>query len=51
MPVDEEGKPLFTESDIAALSAKSSRALDRIFAIAVKLSGISKQDLDDLKAA
>ncbi len=48
---DDEGKALFTEADIAALSAKSSRALDRIFAIAVKLSGISKEDLDDLKAA
>jgi|SRR5215472_9525365 len=47
--VDDEGRPVFDESDIPALSAKSSRALDRIFAVAVRLNGITKEDLEDIK--
>ena len=49
--VDDEGKQLFTAEDIPALTAKSSRALDRVFAVAVKLSGISKEDVEELKKA
>jgi hypothetical protein len=47
--VDEDGRNLFSEEDIPALSAKSSKALDRIFAASVQLNGISKQDLEELK--
>jgi hypothetical protein len=49
--VDDQGQPLFTEADVPALSAKSSRALDRIFAVAVRLNGISKADLEELGKA
>lgn len=49
--VDEDGKQLFSAEDIPALTAKSSRALDRVFAVAVKLSGISKEDVEELKKA
>jgi hypothetical protein len=47
--VDEQGLNLFTEADIPALSAKSSKALDRVFAASVKLNGISKEDVEELK--
>lgn len=46
---DDDGKAIFAEADIPALSAKSSRALDRIFAVSVQLNGISKADLEELK--
>jgi hypothetical protein len=47
--VDEAGANLFNESDIPAMSAKSSKALDRIFTVSVKLNGISREDLEELK--
>ena len=46
--VDETGARLFTDADIAALSRKSAAALDRVFAVAQKLSGISKDDVEAL---
>ena len=46
--IDESGSSLFTEADIPALSAKSSKALDRIFAASVRLNGISKADIDEM---
>lgn len=46
--VDEEGKPLFTQRDVEALGAKSAAALDRIFAVAQELSGVSNADVDEL---
>ena len=46
---DSHGELLFTEADIPALSRKSGKALDRVFAVATKLSGLSKEDIDDLK--
>lgn len=45
--VDEAGKKLFTQKDVAALGEKSARALDRIVDVAVRLSGIGA-DLDEL---
>ena len=47
---DENGKLLFSPSDVKALGNKSAAGLDRIFAIAIKLNGISKQDVEDLEA-
>ena len=46
--VDNEGKRLFTESDVGALGGKSAAALDRVFGVAMKLNGMSKEDVDEL---
>jgi len=46
--VDEEGNKIFQSGDVLALGNKSSKALDRIFSVAQDLSGISKDDMDDL---
>lgn len=42
---DEQGKLLFTPADMPAISRKSSAALDRIFAVAMRLSRIGKEDV------
>jgi len=46
--VDEEGKRLFDDKDIHKLGAKSAAAMDLLFAAASRLSGISKDDEDEL---
>lgn len=46
--VDEEGNLLFTSSDIAELGKKSAAALDRIFTVAQRLNGFTKEDIDEL---
>lgn len=46
--VDEQGKNLFSESDIAKISRKSAKAIDRIFAVARELSGITEDDMEEL---
>ena len=43
----EDGKPLFTMKDITALSKKSAAALDRIFQVAQKLSGIGQDEIEE----
>jgi hypothetical protein len=48
---DRSGQRLFTDADIPALSNKSAAALDRIFAAAIKLNKISKDDVEELKNA
>mgnify|MGYP007082016276 CR=1 FL=1 len=45
---DEAGKLLFTEADIKALSLKSAHALQRVFAVAQRLSGIGDNDVKEL---
>lgn len=45
---DKDGKRLFSEADVKALSEKSAGALQRIFTVAQKLSGISDSDVDEL---
>lgn len=45
---DEEGVPLFTEQDIAALGEMSCVPLRRIFDEACKLNGIGKEHVDEL---
>jgi hypothetical protein len=47
--VEQDGKPVFTDQDIPALTAKSGRALDRILAVVKRLSGFSDDDIDELK--
>lgn len=46
---DETGKPLFTEADVARLGTKSSAALNRILAVSMRLSGLTKQDVEELQ--
>jgi hypothetical protein len=45
---DESGKPLFTPRDIDALGEKSAAALQRVFDVASRLSGISGKDVEEL---
>lgn len=47
--VDKEtGKPLFSEGDLLALSGKNAAALNRVYEAAEKLSGLSKDDMEEL---
>ncbi len=46
--VDEEGKTLFTSSDVKALGEKSGAAIDRVFGVASRLSGIGEADVAEL---
>jgi len=46
--VDEAGALIFTEDDVRALGDKSAGALDRIFAVAQKLSRITDEDVENL---
>ena len=46
--VDESGNRLFDVSDIEALGKKSSKALDRVFAVAQKLNGLSPTDVEEM---
>lgn len=48
---DAEGKRLFTESDIPMLTKKSSRALDHLFKVAQRLSGLGDADVKELTEA
>lgn len=45
---DEQGEPMFTKKDIDALGKKSAKALDRCFAAAQKLNGLSAEDVEEL---
>ena len=47
---DEEGVRMFTEKDVHALGKKSANALQRVFDVAQKLSGITGDDVDELAA-
>lgn len=46
--VDENGKRIFSEADIVELGKKSAKALNRIADVSQKLSGVTKEDMDDL---
>ena len=46
--VDEHGNRIFSESDVAALGAKSARALQRVWEKARELSGLSDEDVEEL---
>ena len=46
--VDEQGNKLFSEGDIAKISRKSAKAIDRIFTVARELSGITEDDMEEL---
>lgn len=46
--VDEDGERLFSDGDVQALGRKSAAALDRVFGVAQRLSGLSPGDVEDL---
>ena len=46
---NEDGKLIFSESDVKALSQKSAAALQRVFKVAQRLSGIGDDDLEDME--
>ena len=46
--VDEAGERIFSEQDIQELSKKSASALQRVFNVASRLSGISPEDVEEL---
>jgi hypothetical protein len=45
---DETGKRLFSDDDMDALSQKNASALQKIFGVAQRLSGLTKRDVDEL---
>jgi hypothetical protein len=46
---DEGGNLLFTRDDVAALGAKSSKVLHRIFTAAMALNSLTAEDLGELR--
>ena len=46
--VDEAGEKLFADTDIAALGKKSGVALQRVMEVAMRLSGLDDDDIDDM---
>jgi hypothetical protein len=49
--IDEEGNRLFGDDDVALLAKKSAAALERVFNVAQRLSGLTSSDLDELAKA
>jgi len=45
---DKEGIRLFNDKDVKALGKKSANALQRVFDVAQRLSGITEDDVDEL---
>jgi hypothetical protein len=46
--VDEEGKRVFSDADAKLLGQKSALALNRVFEVAQKLSGLTPEDVEEL---
>ena len=46
--VDADSKRIFADSDAESLGKKNSAALDRIYAVAERLSGLTKKDIEEL---
>ena len=47
--IDEEGERLFSSKEAAALGDKSATALNRLFEVCCRLSGITESDVDKLE--
>jgi hypothetical protein len=45
----ETRKPMFTAGDLEILGSKSAAALDRIFTVSRKLSGLTEEDIEELE--
>lgn len=46
--IDDKGERLFTDAQVETLGKKNATVLDRLFAIAQRLSGLSKDDVEKL---
>lgn len=46
--VNERDDRVFSDADVEALGAKSAQALDRVFAVAQRLSGLTAADVEEL---
>lgn len=47
--VDEDGNRLFSDKQVDALGAKSGTALQRVFDVAQRLSGMTAEDAEELE--
>ncbi len=47
--VDDEGKRLFTDNDIEVVGRLSATALDSVFMVAARLSGLTAKDMEALE--
>ena len=45
--IDEEGKRLFSDNELGLLGAKSAKAIQRVFDVAARLSGISDESVEE----
>lgn len=45
---DEHNMPLFMLNDVEALGCKSAKVLDRLFSVAQRLSGMTREDVEAL---
>ena len=46
--IDEDGRNLFSEADVLVLGHKNAAALDRVFNVARRLSGLTDEDVEAL---
>lgn len=46
---DKEGKRIFTDADTEELGEKNSQAVDRLFEVARKMSGMTDADVEELE--
>ena len=47
--VDADGKKVFTDADVQKLGAKSASAVERVFTVCMKLSGLATTDVEELE--
>lgn len=45
---DESGNSIFTEKDIEQLGKKNGKVVDRLYGVIQRLSGLTKQDIEEL---
>ena len=43
-----DGQPMFTKADLQKINSKSASVIDRIFQESQRLSGLTKEDVDEL---
>ena len=43
-----DGNPMFTKTDLLQLNGKSASVIDRIFQVSQRLSGLTKEDAEEL---
>lgn len=49
--VGEDGEPVFSQQDVSALGELSAAALDRVFEVASRLSGLNPADIEEMGKA